>query len=390
MEWLNLVVRWIHVITGVAWIGTSFYFNWLEGSLDRKGNRSKDVAGDLWAIHGGGFYHITKYKVAPDNLPETLHWFKWEAYFTWISGFALLGIVYYHGAAMYLVDPYVADIPAWGAILIGVASLGIGWYVYDSLCRSLSKSPVTLSVVGFVLMTGAAWLLGQFFTPRGAYIHVGAILGTIMAANVFRVIIPNQKDMVDDMKEGKNPDPEPGRAALQRSLHNNYLTLPVLFIMVSNHYPVTFGHPWNWAVLAAISLVGMGVRHHFNLKNQGNRKKWILPVAAGAMVALALVSNVTANLGNEIEGPPIAFREIQPIIQKRCASCHSAVPTDDVYTIAPNGVMFDTPKQIQKWADTILQRSVILKNMPLGNKTGITDEERHKIGRWIKWGAKLD
>jgi len=362
----------------------------LEGNLDRKGKKPKGVAGDLWAIHGGGFYHVTKYAVAPDRLPETLHWFKWEAYLTWISGFLLLGVVYYHGANMYLIDPYVADIPVWGGILIGLLSMGLGWYVYDTLCRSMKDNPIGLALVGLFLMVGVAWVLCQVFTPRGAYIHVGAILGTLMAANVFRVIIPNQRDMVEDMVEGKEPDPEPGKAALQRSIHNNYLTLPVLFIMVSSHYPITFGHPYNWLVLTAISLIGMGVRHYFNLKNQGHKKKWILPVAAGAMVALALVTNVTAKLGNEIEGPPIAFSEIQPIIQKRCATCHSAAPTDDLYTIAPNGVMFDTPKQIQKWAPTIMQRSVILKNMPLGNKTEITDEERNKIGRWIKWGAKLD
>ena len=290
MEWLNLAVRWFHIIAGIAWIGSSFYFNWLEGSLDRE-NKPEGIAGDLWAVHGGGFYYVKKYQVAPEKIPEKLHWFKYEAYFTWISGFVLLIIVYYFGARTFLIDSSVADISEEVAILIGIGSLIAGWFIYDLLCKSkLADNPVHLAIVGFSLAVAASYGLCQVFSSRGAYIHVGAILGTIMALNVFRVIIPFQKVMVDMALKGESVDGSFGKKASMRSLHNNYITLPVLFIMISNHYPMTYGHKYNWLILAAISFIGAAVRHYFNLKNKGKQKVWILPVAAAGMIALAIVT----------------------------------------------------------------------------------------------------
>ena len=391
-QWLSLLVRWLHIITGIAWIGSSFYFNWLDGSLrppSKKSDVEAGVGGEVWSVHGGGFYLVQKFGVAPENLPKTLHWFKWEAYTTWISGFSLLVIVYYLGGAAYLVDPSTSPVAVPVAIALGIATLAVGFGVYHLLCDSpLKERPVVLASIGFVLTTALAFGLSQVFTSRGAYIHVGAMLGTIMAANVFFVIIPSQRVMVDAMLEGKKPDAALGKRAKLRSLHNNYITLPVLFIMISNHYPMTFDHQYNWLVLAAISLLGAGTRHWFNLKNQGYKNRYILPVAAVGMVALALVTaprKLTAAAGEK----PVEFAQVWTIVSQRCATCHSESPTDEVFTTAPNGVVFDTPEQIKKWVPQIQQRAVTTKSMPLANRTKMTDEERHVLGRWIAAGAPV-
>ena len=390
-EWLNLLVRWIHITAGVAWIGASFYFNWLEGNLDRRPPKPERIAGDIWSVHGGGFYHAQKYEVAPEQLPETLHWFKWEAYTTWLSGFALLLIVFYLNPGIYLLadNPLHLSNPA--AMAIGIGSLAGGWLAYDLLCRTpLVDRSMPFALLGFFLATGIAYLLGQAFDGRAAFIHVGAMIGTLMAANVFFVIIPAQRQMVDAMGRGETPDPGLGKRALQRSLHNNYMTLPVLFIMMSGHFPSTFGHAWNWAVLAALSMISALARHYFNLKNQGRRIVWILPAALAAFVVLAALSRPPATQTSSTQpSHEVRFWQVRQIIDQRCLSCHAADPQDPAFESPPLGLMLDTAEQIQRASDMIFARAVQTQTMPLGNLTGMTEEERAMLGAWITQGAKL-
>lgn len=390
LEWLGLVVRWFHVIVGIAWIGSSFYFIWLENHLEREGVEA-NLAGSLYSVHGGGFYYIQKYQNAPDQLPETLHWFQWEAYLTWISGFSLLVVVYYANAQLMMVGPG-AQLSAWLAILIGLATLALGWLVYDRLCRSpLIDNKPLFSAIGFVLVTLLALLLTQVLSARAAYMHVGAMLGTLMAANVFFVIIPAHRDMVRAVQDGRSPDPALGKHASLRSLHNNYLTLPVIFVMISNHYPSTFGNTYNWLVLAGLFLASAGIRHYLNLSERGQQAQWILPAASLVVLALALVTAPVQRTVVQAEGVnPTPFSEVHSIIQTRCAPCHSATPTDDVFTTAPKGVTFDTPAEISSQAELIYQNAVLTSYMPLGNKTGMTEEERELLGRWIAQGAQVN
>jgi uncharacterized membrane protein len=384
-EWLNLVVRWIHFITGVAWIGASFYFNWLENSLNRIGQR-EEIAGSLWAVHGGGFYYVEKYKVAPAQIPKTLHWFKYEAYFTWITGFSLLAIVYYMNPHLYLIDPQKVNLSPAVAILTSITTLAVSWVGYDLLCKScLGKNNTMLAPVGFTLTTVLAYGLCQIFSDRAAFIHVGAIIGTCMVANVFFVIIPSQKALVSAGLEGRPMPAELGKKALQRSLHNNYLTLPVLFIMISNHFPSTYSTKWNWAILAALSFIGAGVRHWFNLKGRGQYNVWILPAATVGMIALAFVTKPVSH--KAVAQAAVSFETANAVIQHRCVSCHSAKPIDETFTVAPAGVMFDTPDQIKHWAERIKARAVTLENMPFANKSGMTLEERQTLGAWVDQGA---
>lgn len=398
LQWLSLALRWTHVITGIAWIGTSFYFNWLNSRIGAPQQAEPGVAGDLWSVHGGGFYRMVKYTVAPARLPETLHWFKWEAYFTWVTGAALLVLIYYLQANIYLVDPAVADIGTGVAIAIGVGTLFAGWWVYDLLCKSpLGKRPVALVIVGFILATLVSYGLTRVLSSRAAYIHVGALIGTIMANNVFQVIIPSQQQMVEAMKQGQPPNANVGKQAALRSLHNNYLTLPVLFIMVSNHYPVTYGHAWNWAILAAISVIGAGIRHWFNLRNQGRRSVWILPAAAVGMLVLAYVTAggryggrvVVGGAGGATGAPGPRFADVRVVIAQRCAPCHSSTPTEPAFPSPPLGVALDTPEQIRTQAQRIYDVTIATRLMPLGNLTGMTDEERELLGNWIREGARL-
>ena len=390
-QWLGLVLRWAHVITGVAWIGTSFYFNWLNARIAPPETPEPGVGGELWSVHGGGFYRVVKYSVAPARLPRTLHWFKWEAYATWASGLSLLVLLYYVGAREYLFDPAVAPLTPGVGVALGVATLIGSWLVYDLLCRSpLGTRPAWLAAVGFVGVTALAWGLSQVFSARAAYLHVGAALGTIMAANVFRVIIPAQRDMVAALSAGRAPDAARGRQAALRSLHNNYLTLPVLFVMVSNHYPATYGNPWGWAILMGLFVVGVLVRHWFNLRNAGRRNAWLLPTAIAGLGVLAFVTAPRATGGTEPDGSQTApFADVRVVIARRCAPCHSAAPTYPGMPAAPAGVMFDTPEQIRTRAARIAERAVVQQTMPLGNVTGITAEERALLGRWVRSGAPL-
>jgi uncharacterized membrane protein len=388
MEWLNIVIRLMHITFGIAWIGASFYFVFLENALNRTSNVRDELAGNLWAIHGGGFYYLEKYKVAPKTIPKHLHWFKYEAYFTWLSGFCLLFVVYYFNASALLIDTNVLDITPLAGIGIGVASFVVGWVLYDLLCKSpVKNNPVLFTVTGFLILTGFAYFYSHVFSGRAAYIHFGAMIGSIMVANVFFVIIPAQKAMVKAAREGVPVNPQLGKNALTRSIHNNYFTLPVLFVMISNHFPTTFGYENPWLILVIISLGTAGVKHYLNLREKGQWAVWILPVSVVILLAGAFISAPPKDPG--ACNSKIEFSEVNAIIQNRCISCHSSSPTDDVYKAPPNGVIYYTPEDIVRKKDLIMQRVVITKTMPQNNKTNITQKERDIIRCWIEQGASL-
>ncbi|MEQ1675233.1 MAG: urate hydroxylase PuuD [Chitinophagaceae bacterium] len=387
VEWLNIIVRVMHITFGIAWIGASFYFVFLENALNRTEDVREELAGNLWAVHGGGFYYLEKYKGAPTTIPKHLHWFKYEAYFTWVSGFALLFIIYYFNASAMLIDPNVLKLSAAAAIGISIGSFIIAWLLYDLLCKSpLRKQPLLFALTGIIILTGFAYFYSQVFSGRAAFIHFGAMIGSIMVANVFFVIIPSQKAMVNAAKKGIAPDPQRGKNALFRSIHNNYFTLPVLFVMVSNHFPSTFGNKYQWLVLAAISLGAAGIKHWLNLREQGRLSVWIMPAS---VVILLAVAYVTAPQPSTTKCKEVSFAEVNSIIQQRCISCHSSKPTDNIYTTAPNGVKYDTPQEIALKKELIMQRVVVTKTMPQNNKTNMTPEERDAIRCWIEQGAKL-
>ncbi|MBS7560894.1 hypothetical protein A1395_13240 [Pseudomonas protegens] len=432
LEWLNLSVRWVHMITGVAWIGASFYFVWLENNLNRV-NPKDGLSGDLWAIHGGGIYHLEKYKLAPPSMPENLHWFKWEAYFTWLSGIALLCLVFYYNPMLYLVAPG-SGLTGPEGVAIGIGALIAGWFVYDFLCDSpLGKKPALLGFILFVLLIAAAYGFSKVFSGRGAYLHVGAIIGTIMVGNVFRIIMPAQRALVAAIAENRTPDPTLPAKGLLRSRHNNYFTLPVLFIMISNHFPSTYGSQYNWLILAGIAVLAVLVRHYFNTRHDSHKFAWTLPVAALGMICLAYVTGPTpapsapevAKAAGQIEYQPLpetalgggakpaapasaeapaapaaspaqasnagpSFDKVHNVIQERCTVCHSAKPTSPLFSTAPAGVMFDTPEQIRLQAARIQAQSVASQIMPLGNITQMTQQERELIGAWIAQGAQTN
>jgi len=384
-EWLNIIVRVMHITFGIAWIGASFYFVFLENALNRTENVRDELAGNLWAVHGGGFYYLEKYKVAPKTIPKHLHWFKYEAYFTWLSGFGLLFIIYYFNASAMLIDTNVLKLTAAQAIGISIGSFIIAWLIYDLLCKSpLKKNPLLFALTGIIILIGFAYFYSHVFSGRAAFMHFGAMIGSIMVANVFFVIIPSQKAMVKAAKKGMIPDGQKGKNALFRSIHNNYFTLPVLFVMVSNHFPSTFSNQYQWAVLAVISIGSAGIKHWLNLREQGRLSVWVMPAS---VIVLLAVAYVTAPQVSNAKCKEVSFAEINTIITQRCISCHSSRPTDDVYTAPPNGVIYDTPADIVKKKDLILQRVVITKTMPQNNKTNMTPEERELVRCWIEQGG---
>jgi uncharacterized membrane protein len=394
LEWLNLIVRWLHLITGIAWIGASFYFVWLDNTIRPPAPGSelanKGVSGELWAVHGGGFYNPQKYLVAPAELPKELHWFKWEAYSTWLSGFALLTIVYYFNAQAMMVDKAVADLSSWQAIGIGIGSLVLGWTVYDLLCRSkLGQHDLAFGAVIFLFLVASAFVLNKYLSGRAAYIHVGAMIGTMMVANVLMLIIPGQRKMVAAMMAGQKPDPIHGLKAKQRSVHNNYFTLPVLFIMISNHYAMTYRHEHAWAVLAVIMAAGVLIRHFFNLRHKG-RVEWRYPLAGVALLlALAVAIAPKAPPAAAAAPDPAAqFAKVKSIIEQRCVSCHAAAPTQPGFASAPAGVMLHTEALLRQNAARVYQQSVQLKAMPIANLTNMTDAERAQVAAWYEAGAK--
>ncbi|MDO6453172.1 urate hydroxylase PuuD [Neptunomonas phycophila] len=384
-DWLSLVIRFLHVVTAIAWIGASFYFVWLDNTLQTPPDwkKKKGISGDLWAVHGGGFYEVAKYKLAPESMPETLHWFKWEAYSTWITGFLMLILIYYIGADAYLIDPNKADISQTTAILIGVGAIFGSYFIYDFACKTpLVEKGLLFGIVMLVLLTFLAWLLGLVFSDRGTYIHIGAIIGTCMAANVMTVIMPGQRALVTAVEKGEAPDPKYGYNAKLRSVHNNYATLPVLFIMLSNHYPMTFGHEYGWLVLGAIMLIAAWARHFFNLRHRGIVKPSILISAIVAFAALAWILKPTPI--EAVEGSTgLTDAQAITLVKDKCGTCHSKAPTDDVFTVAPSGVMYDTSDEIMNWLPRIHARAIISKDMPFMNKTQMTDEQRAQLSEWI-------
>jgi uncharacterized membrane protein len=388
---LGMLLRWLHVIAGIAWVGSSFYFVWLDDSLDAPPSDSeeakKGVSGELWAVHGGGFYNPQKYLVAPARLPEKLHWFKWEAYTTWLSGTALLVIVYWMRAQAMMVDPSVAALTGAQAVAIGIASMVVSWVAYDLLCRSpLGRHDGALAVVVFGLLTLLAWELSRTLGGRAAYIHVGTSIGTIMAANVFFVIIPGQRRMVEAMKAGLKPNPVDGKRAKQRSVHNNYFTLPVVFIMISNHYAATYGHPHAWAVLALIAAAGVLIRHFFNRRHKGVFAWQYLAASAAILCIVAWWTAPHIRPLPPVEGP-VTFNRVRSIVGQRCVACHSQAPTFTGITQPPAGVILTGPDGVLQNAQRIYQQVVVTGIMPLGNATQMTDQERAVIAAWVAAGA---
>ena len=393
-DWLDLIVRWIHVIVGIAWIGTSFYFNWLDSRLDREIDK-ENIEGELWSVHSGGFYNIHKLKEPPKKFPKELHWFKWEAYTTWISGFVLLIIVYYLNAEGLMIDKNVKDITPFTAIIISIIFLISSWFLYDLLCKSkLINQTILFTIVCFIISVIVCYFLTKIYGSRAAYIHVGASLGTIMALNVFRVIIPSQKNMVSAALSNQKPDMSMANSAKTRSIHNNYMTLPVLFIMISAHYPFTYGHKYNWLILALISVIGALVRHYFNLRNKKQYKPWILPVAAIGIVLLIFYTalpKIISNQNNDVlSNEKISFIEINNIIKYRCSVCHAKNPTAEGIDSPPKGIVFDSAEDILNNLSIIQSQAIDSDVMPPGNMTGITQQERDKLLLWIQQGADIN
>lgn len=407
LDWITLAVRWFHVVAGVAWIGASFYFIWLDNNLKQPPQWKKDkgIKGDLWAVHGGGFYEVSKYAYGPEKMPEPLHWFKWEAYTTWLSGMLLLTLVYYLGASAYLIDPSVMPLSPAQSITYGIAFIVGGIALYEIACRTpLARSQLLFALFFIAMLAFASWLSSQLFSGRGAYIHMGALIGTIMAGNVFFNIMPSQRKMVAAVANKQDIDPAWGAGAKLRSVHNNYLTLPILFIMISNHYPMTYQHPQNWLVLVLMSVILAWIRHFFNLKHQGIKKPWILISGFVAFLALALWTSYPRDaistpitqgaqnsaLQNEQQNEQhgaiaanITQQQVAQLIATHCTGCHAANPTDETFKIAPGGVKFDTWEEIQRWSPRIVHRTTVTKDMPFLNKTKMTEAERQVIATWF-------
>ncbi len=397
LEWLNLLGRWVHLVTGIAWIGASFYFVWLDNSL-RAPKEAADaelgVGGEVWSVHGGGFYHAQKYKVAPPELPQTLHWFKWEAYTTWITGMFLLCLMYWYQAEIYLIDPSVMALSKPVAVLLGMLTLVIGWIVYDQLCKSkIGKEENKLSLAMLVFVSFAAFVLCQIFGGRGAYLHYGAMLGTIMVANVFFVIMPGQRDLVAAKKEGRAPDPSHGIRAKQRSVHNTFFTLPVLFVMISNHYAMTWGHEYNWLILIALSVAGALIRVYFVQRH--HEKETLIPLVVAAVlimgVAAAIVPKPPAPVAVDTSvNASQLFAKVQVAVHDRCTVCHANAPTQPGFSAPPKGIVLETADDMVRQAETIHQQVVVTKAMPIGNLTQMTDDERGLIAQWYQTGAKSE
>ena len=397
--WVEFAVRWLHVVTAVAWIGSSFYFIALDLGLNRSVPGPAD--GEEWQVHGGGFYHIQKYLVAPAAMPEHLVWFKWESYSTWLSGFALLWLVYYLGADYYLVDPAVADLPARGAIAISLASLGLGWLIYDFICKSKFGDNNTRLMLGlYVILVGLAWFYTQVFTGRAALLHLGAFTATIMSANVFFIIMPNQRIVVDDLKAGRTPDAKYGKIAKQRSTHNNYLTLPVIFMMLSNHYPLAFSTEYTWIIASLVFLMGVTIRHFFNTMHSKKGMPywtWLLT----ALIFLLIMFLSTAPLWRDAPEDEAAipaglehfaeaegYENVQQIVMGRCSMCHAAEPFWDGILWAPKGVRLDNDHQILRNARAIYLQAGLSHAMPPANVSFIEEEERQAIRDWYEAASR--
>ena len=394
-EWVEIAARWTHVITAIAWIGSSFYFIALDLGLRQTPSLPPLAHGEEWQVHGGGFYHINKYLVAPEMLPEHLTWFKWESYATWLSGFAMLVLVYYLGADLYLLDPAVADLTVWQAVGISLGSLAVGWAVYDTICKSrFGNDPTRLMLGLYVILVAMAWGYTQVFSGRAALLHLGAFTATIMSANVFMIIMPNQRIVVADLKAGRKPDPKYGKIAKQRSTHNNYLTLPVIFLMLSNHYPLVFATQYNWLIASLVFLMGVTIRHWFNTRHaRKGSPHWTWGVTALLFLVIAWLSTAPMRLVEEqaaLTGSALRFAEapgfdaVTGIVQGRCSMCHAAEPVWDGMYWPPKGVVLETPAQIAHAARRIYLQAGISHAMPPGNLTYIEPQERAAIVQWFR------
>ncbi|MGX9857227.1 urate hydroxylase PuuD (plasmid) [Limimaricola variabilis] len=399
-DWAGFAVRWLHVITAIAWIGSSFYFVALDLGLRKAADLPPGAHGEEWQVHGGGFYHIRKYLVAPEAMPEHLTWFKWESYATWLSGAALLMIVYWVGAELYLIDPSRADLAVWQAIALSAGSLTIGWIVYDALCKSpLGERPTVLMLLLFVLLVAMSWGYHQIFSGRAALLHLGAFTATIMTANVFLIIMPNQRIVVADLKAGRKPDPKYGKIAKLRSTHNNYLTLPVVFLMLSNHYPLAFATDYSWIIAALVFLMGVTIRHYFNTMHAtGKGPHWTWGVTVILFLILAWLSTAPMwGSYEEAEARPMTayeqrfaeaegFHEAEQIVIGRCSMCHAREPVWDGIRWAPKGVVLETPQDIAQNARAIYLQAGVSHAMPPANVTEISDADRAKLVRWFRAG----
>ena len=396
-EWLSFAVRWLHVITAIAWIGSSFYFIALDLGLVKRDHLPEGAYGEEWQVHGGGFYHIQKYLVAPAEMPEHLTWFKWESYATWLSGFALLCIVYYGGADLFLIDRQVLDVSAPAAIALSLASLALGWLLYDLLCKSpIGRNTWGLMVLLYAVLVAMAWGYTQLFTGRAAFLHLGAFTATIMSANVFFIIIPNQKIVVADLIAGRTPDPKYGAIAKQRSLHNNYLTLPVIFFMLSNHYPLAFATEFNWVIAALVFLMGVTIRHWFNTTHaRKGRPTWTWLATAILFVLIIWLSTAPKMLTGETAEatPPEIFRKFaanghfpaaKDVVLSRCSMCHAAEPVWEGLLFPPKGVRLEDDAAIAAHAREIYLQAGRSHAMPPGNVTGMTADERRLIAAWFE------
>ena len=395
-DWLAFAVRWLHVITAIAWIGSSFYFIALDLGLRKAPNLPIGAHGEEWQVHGGGFYHIRKYLVAPETMPEHLTWFKWESYATWMSGAALLMVVYWAGGELYLIDQTKSDLALWQGILISAGSLAFGWIIYDWLCKNgLKESPTLLMVILFVLLVAMGWGYNQVFTGRATLLHLGAFTATIMSANVFFIIIPNQKIVVADLMAGRAPDPKYGKIAKLRSTHNNYLTLPVIFLMLSNHYPLAFASEYNWVIAGLVFLMGVTIRHYFNTKHaRGGNPIWTWPATIILFILIMWISTLplqheptedaALSERQQIFAQADGFDAAQDIILGRCSMCHAAEPVYDGIRIAPKHVHLETTYDITAMANAIYLQAGVTHAMPPANVTWMEDSERAAIVKWYR------
>lgn len=390
-QWVTGLLVWMHVIAAIAWVGESFYFVMLDNGLKEPSepeSRARGVFGEMWSVHGGGFYHSQKYMVSPARMPEDLHWSKWKAYATWLSGFALFCVLYVLQPHLYLLDPAVAHLPTWIAVVAALGFLVVGWLVYDGLCRAFGDRDLLLGIVIAIYVAVAAFAATHLFAAQAAFLIVGAMLGTIMAANVFFWIIPGQRLMVAYLARGETPDPAPGKRGKQRSAHNTYFTLPVIFAMLGGHFGMLFNRPSSWFLLWVVMVASALIRQFFVFWHQG-RRQYALPVAGTVLILLVIGAVAPGVLGDgEAAGAPapVTLASVEPIIHERCTACHSAHPS--LMASAPLGIMFDTAGEIRARSAMIEQQVVVAKTMPLGNVTHITPEERAVIGTWVKGGAK--
>lgn len=396
LEWGGLLLRWVHMITGIAWIGSSFYFMHIDAALKAIPDIPQGKGGEAWEVHGGGFYQVRKYLVAPDKLPDELMWHKWESYSTWISGFFLLVWIYYLGSDLYLIDPAIRTLSPWAAAGIGIGSLALGWIVYDVLVKSpLAKNEIALATIGFVFIMAMAWFFQQVFSGRGALIHTGALMGTIMSGNVFMNIIPNQRKVVADLIAGRAPNPDYGKQAKTRSRHNNYLTLPVLFLMISGHYPLTFTSPYAWIMVGFVLIAGAVVRHFYNERHAGRGDKWWTWIVAAICIAITIWLSMLSNpmgrerLGLKQEIPAnvvqtaILPQEVNDIVTSRCSMCHAREPVWGSIAAPPKGVMLDEANHIARQREAIRLHAVMTHAMPPNNITEMTIDERRVLASWI-------